>query len=499
MNLQCQLYRYFGYTYFRPQQEQIVTSILEHTDTLALLPTGAGKSICFQLPALLLPGVTLVVSPLIALMQDQVENLVKKNIFATYLSSTLSEDEVQARIELISREKFKIIYVAPERLKNKKFTQVISKLTLSLVVIDEAHCISQWGYDFRPDYLEIKNWINALPSRPIIAAFTATATEQTMREIVRHLDLQQPEIVRQSFERKNLHIRVIETPSYQLQEVFALSLIQKHKSTSTIIYVATHQAAERLTAYLHQFEVQPAETISFYHAGLTAQERNYRQKLFIGGKIKIMIATSAFGMGIDKGDIGCIIHYQFSGSIEAYYQEIGRGGRNGENCYCYLLYNSQNRSIHLCLSQQGNSESEYSALVQLQAIQTYCESSKCRMVWLLSYFNERKQESCGRCDNCLQSYKQKNKLRFVCTKNVQEKISKLVLYRSKIQKLSGAEHPAWVLTDGQLLQVALTSPRSIEDYKKLTGFGEGWQKHWLSHFLDIDDKIQTITTTPKVL
>lgn len=489
MNLPSQLYRYFGYTQFRSQQEEVVAAILNHTDTLALLPTGAGKSICFQLPALLLPGITVVISPLIALMQDQVENLVKKNIFATYLSSTLSEDEVQTRIELIAREKFKIIYVAPERLKNKKFVEVISRLTLSLVVVDEAHCISQWGYDFRPEYLEIKNWINTLPRRPIVAAFTATATEQTMREIIIHLDLQNPTVVRQSFERKNLHISVIETENYELQEIFTLSLIQKHKNTSTIIYVATHQAAEKLTTYLNQFEVLPAEAISFYHAGITAQERNYRQKLFIAGKIKIMIATSAFGMGIDKGDIGCIIHYQFSGSIEAYYQEIGRGGRNGENCHCYLLFNSENRLIHVSLSQQGNSKSEYSALVHLQAIQTFCESSKCRMAWLLNYFNERKQHSCGRCDNCLQSYKQKNKLHFLCTKKVRERVDKLLLYRSKIQKLFHITHPAWVLTDAQLFQIALTSPKSVEDYKKLTGFGEGWQKHWLSHFLDIDDKI----------
>lgn len=486
MKLENQLKRYFGYSTFRPLQKEIVASILEGRDTFALLPTGAGKSICFQLPALLLPGITIVVSPLIALMQDQVENLIKKSVSATYISSTLSSDEAESRLELIKLHKYKVIYVAPERLANRKFLRVCKSIDISLVVVDEAHCIDMWGHDFRPSYLQISTFVAQCSKRPPIAAFTATATIQTIAAITSTLKLHNPQVFRQSFLRSNLSIQVKHTEQYQLQEILVLFLLQKHTGQSGIIYTATHEAAEYLTQYIEKHTVSLKTTAAYYHGGLKASQRTYIQKLFLAEKIKIIIATSAFGMGIDKPNIRFVIHYNFPGSIEAYYQEIGRGGRDGELATCYLLYNPRNTAIHEYLATQSpDTQERLRSIRLLERMKDYCTSKKCRMQDLLNYFNEKNTHACGHCDICSPAT--------IFTKQQQTAISRLEKTRKILQKQEHVSHVAEVLSDMQLFQLILTNPQSETDFSRLTGFGMGWKKRWLTHFLPIDGKIQIDT------
>jgi ATP-dependent DNA helicase RecQ len=495
MELETALFRYFRYKSFRPLQKDIIESILKGNDTVALLPTGAGKSICFQLPALMFPGITIVVTPLIALMQDQVDNLIKKGVPATYISSTLSRTEVSERIELLKLQKYKLLYVAPERLKHKRFIRLCKKLSIQLVVVDEAHCMIEWGADFRPEYLEIKHYIHQLPRRPVIAAFTATATHKTIHAITEYLNLQTPSYIRASFLRNNLQINVFETTSFQMQEILLLFLLKKHQGQSGIIYVSTRSAAQKITEFIQKF-LHTATTVGYYHGGVPAAQRQYIQKLFMADALQIVVATSAFGMGVDKANISFIIHFHLPGSIEAYYQEIGRAGRDGTAAHCYLLYNQKNLNIQSTLHEESTSKEARSYAIQrLHAVEKYIDSKLCRMQSILMHFGEKKCLPCGTCDNCNNQTSGKD---YLSISSVLQKIVAPVEYsqivslhqkRLAIQNSFKLSHYAQVLSDYQLLLMHMYNPKSHADFATIPGCGTGWIKQWAPLFLQKSDKI----------
>lgn len=496
MELETALYKHFKYSSFRPQQKEIIASILRGQDTIALLPTGAGKSICFQLPALLLPGITLVVTPLIALMQDQVDTLIRKGIYATYISSTLSRDEVSSRMQLLKLNKYKLLYISPERLAQKKFINLCRKLKISLVVIDEAHCISEWGHDFRPAYLTISHFLNLFVNRPTVAAFTATATSKTLIDIQLSLKMNNQTVYRSSFLRSNINIHIIKTESTQFQEILTLFLLQKHQLQSGIVYVSTRKAAEYLTTVIKKY-FKDAIKVGCYHGDLPAKERDFIQKLFMADKLKVVVATSAFGMGIDKSNISFVIHFHYPSSVEAYYQEIGRGGRGGEMAHCYLLFNPKNNEIHTTLAAQITSEvDKKNKLNKLAKIEEYARSPKCRMLKILEYFAEEKPECCGNCDIC-QTNKNDlqnplnipSKLKLLFTSQQQERIGILHQKRLELKKRFSLSQYAEVITDNQLLLLALLKPQKASDLTDLPGFGRGWQVRWAEHFILTSGKI----------
>jgi len=338
------LQKYFGYSNFRPGQTEVVLSILEKKDTIAIMPTGAGKSICYQVPALCFDGATIVISPLIALMKDQVDTLVSKNIPATFINSSLSIEEVNCRIEGIKSGLYKIIYVAPERLTNPYFITDLKQCDISMIAVDEAHCISQWGHDFRPSYTKIKVSIDKIAEgkeMPVIAALTATATIEVKEDIVKQLQVINPNVFVSGFKRDNLEIISVNTKN-DSDKIAKIINIAKKISGPKLIYATTRKNVEDV------FENLLANGISTlqYHAGMTAEERKVAQDVFLAGRCNCMVSTNAFGMGIDKSDIRLIIHCNMPGSIEAYYQEIGRAGRDGKKSSCVLLYGAYDRFVH---------------------------------------------------------------------------------------------------------------------------------------------------------
>lgn len=390
------LKQHYGYTTFRPGQDKIISSLLSSKDTLAIMPTGAGKSLCFQIPALLLPGITLIVSPLISLMKDQVDALGSLGIPATFINSSLTATQVNERIYNARCGHYKIIYIAPERLESEAFQAAIKPLTISLLAIDEAHCVSQWGHDFRPSYRGIGAFIRSLPVRPIIGAFTATATTDVTKDIISLLTLQKPDIYITGFDRKNLLFTVIRGENKQ---DFTLKYIDANKSQSGIIYAATRKEVDNLHALLER----KGYSVGKYHAGLTDLERQRYQEAFIYDDISIIVATNAFGMGIDKSNVRYVIHYNMPKSMEAYYQEAGRAGRDGENSECILLFGAQDPLLQRYLIEQttGDSERKAHEISKLQTMVDYCHTPECLRKFILTYFGETKFETeCGNCSNC---------------------------------------------------------------------------------------------------
>lgn len=406
MNALETLKTYFGYDTFREGQEKIVEAILANRDVLAIMPTGAGKSICYQIPALMLPGITLVISPLISLMQDQVKALNDAGIHAAFINSSLTENQISKALYLAASVRYKIIYVAPERLENYEFLEFARNVEISMVTVDEAHCISQWGQDFRPSYLKIVEFIKNLPKRPIVSAFTATATEEVKNDILCTLSLADPEVVITGFDRKNLYYSV---ENIRRKDEFIMEYIEKHPTESGIIYCATRKNVDNLFELLFKRGVP----VTRYHAGLTNETRKKNQDDFIYDRTPVIIATNAFGMGIDKSNVRYVIHYNMPQSMENYYQEAGRAGRDGENSQCILLFSLQDVMIDRMLLDNKDfsdvdEEDEYLIrqrdIRRLQTMEGYCKTTGCLRNYILEYFGEKTSGPCDNCGNCHREY-----------------------------------------------------------------------------------------------
>lgn len=396
LQIESLLKQYFGYSSFRPGQHEVIQTLLDGRDCLAIMPTGAGKSICFQLPALMMPGVTLVISPLISLMKDQVDSLVNQEIPATYINSQCTFEEVKARFAAIRAGRIKLVYISPERLENQFFTAFMQTLPISMFIIDEAHCVSQWGHDFRPSYCAVRDWIAALPERPVVGAFTATATEKVKHDMMSLLGLQKERIFIGGFDRPNLYFRVVHAKG---KMEFTLSYIAKHREDSGIIYAATRKEVDRICDELNRRGIKAGR----YHAGLSDDMRRSMQEAFTYDKIQVIVATNAFGMGIDKSNVRYVIHYQMPKNIESYYQEAGRAGRDGAPGDCILLFNRQDIMIQKFLIEQSTRDAKQqdTEFRLLNAMVRYCEGNHCLRHYILSYFGEHPSwEHCDKCGNC---------------------------------------------------------------------------------------------------
>lgn len=396
LQIESLLKQYFGYSSFRPGQHEVIQTLLDGRDCLAIMPTGAGKSICFQLPALMMPGVTLVISPLISLMKDQVDSLVNQEIPATYINSQCTFEEVKARFAAIRAGRIKLVYISSERLENQFFTAFMQTLPISMFIIDEAHCVSQWGHDFRPSYCAVRDWIAALPKRPVVGAFTATATEKVKHDMMSLLGLQKERIFIGGFDRPNLYFRVVHAKG---KMEFTLSYIAKHREDSGIIYAATRKEVDRICDELNRRGIKAGR----YHAGLSDDMRRSMQEAFTYDKIQVIVATNAFGMGIDKSNVRYVIHYQMPKNIESYYQEAGRAGRDGAPGDCILLFNRQDIMIQKFLIEQSTRDAKQqdTEFRLLNAMVRYCEGNHCLRHYILSYFGEHPSwEHCDKCGNC---------------------------------------------------------------------------------------------------
>lgn len=408
MNAKETLKVFFGYDSFREGQEGIIESILDGRDGLAIMPTGAGKSVCYQVPALMLSGITIVISPLISLMQDQVKALNDVGIHAAFINSSLTETQIRKALSLAAKGTYKIIYVAPERLESYDFMNFAYHADISMVTVDEAHCISQWGQDFRPSYLKIVNFINNLPKRPIVSAFTATATEEVKEDILCILHLVNPNVTVTGFDRENLYYSV---ENIRRKEDFVIHYIEKHPQDSGIIYCATRKNVDNLFAALCKRGV-PATR---YHAGIDNETRKKNQDDFIYDRAPVIVATNAFGMGIDKSNVRYVIHYNMPQSMENYYQEAGRAGRDGEPAQCILLFSAQDIVINKFLLEQkdfSGLEDEDIELVKqrdmrrLQIMEGYCRTTGCLRNYILNYFGEKTVLPCDNCGSCHREYKE---------------------------------------------------------------------------------------------
>lgn len=389
------LRKYYGYPDFREGQKRVIASVISGTDTLGIMPTGGGKSICYQVPAMLMEGTTIVVSPLISLMKDQVDGLDSIGVPATYLNSTLSYAEVSKRIRMAEQGEYKLLYVAPERLESERFLELLSGLTVPMIAVDEAHCVSQWGHDFRPSYMRVNELVNHLPRRPILAAFTATATDQVREDIVKHLKLAEPQVFVTGFARTNLSFSVVKGEN---KRDVLMGYIREHADEAGIIYAATRKEVDQLCEYLLRQGVAAGK----YHAGLTDTERADMQEKFLYDEVRVMVASNAFGMGIDKSNVRYVIHYNMPKNMEAYYQEAGRAGRDGEPSDCTLLFSPQDIHIQKFLIEQSVSDPQRQAQEyrRLQQMADYCHTPQCLQRYIVRYFGGEMEQDCGQCSNC---------------------------------------------------------------------------------------------------
>ena len=479
------LKNYFGYDEFRPMQEEIIKNLLQKKDILVVMSTGAGKSICYQLPALKFDGITVVISPLIALMKNQVDELKLKGINAEFINSSLSYEEIINIQNKIQKNEIKILYVAPERLALNSFKEFLKTIKISLIAVDEAHCISEWGHEFRPDYRNLKSLREIFPDVPIIA-LTATATKKVREDILKQLSLQNPKIFISTFDRKNLNLIVVEKKNAFNK---LLELLKKHKDGSVIIYCFSRKDSEKIAKNLtgNGFNALP------YHAGLDNKIRKHNQELFINNEIKIIVATIAFGMGINKPDIRVIIHYTFPKSIEGYYQEIGRAGRDGSPSDCVLFYSYGDKRKHeFFINQVKDKNVQKIAREKLSQIINYSEINNCRRKYLLEYFGENFSENnCKCCDVCsgsleLSEKPLKNKLKLEETKMNYNKplFEKLRNLRKQIANQRNV--PAFVIfSDRSLKDMAYYFPDDDEKFLRINGVGQQKLKDFGKFFLEL--------------
>ena len=390
------LQTYFGYTSFRPAQEAPVASLLQNEDVVAIMPTGAGKSICFQIPALCKSGISIVFSPLISLMKDQVDSLVDQNIPAALINSTLTQTEFNKTMYEVRSGKIKLLYIAPERLGSNFFCNVLRSMPISQVIVDEAHCISQWGHDFRPSYRLIGDWLSSLPKRPVVGAFTATATKAVENDIKKLLGLDCANVYVTGFDRPNLSFSVVRTSK---RMDYVVDYVRRHSNENGIIYCSTRKDVERVYDNLTRAGIQTG----YYHAGLSDEMRQDMQNKYAFDQLQVMVATNAFGMGIDKSNVRYVLHYQMPRNMESYYQEAGRAGRDGAPAECILLYSGQDVRVHKYLIEQGHLEPqrEQVELRKLQSMIDYCFCSTCLRKYMLAYFGEIVPWlECSNCSSC---------------------------------------------------------------------------------------------------
>lgn len=478
------LKKYFGYSVFREGQESLIDSILEGQDVLGIMPTGAGKSICYQVPALLLSGITLVISPLISLMKDQVQSLNQAGIHAAYINSSLSEAQISKALRLAAAGQYKIIYVAPERLETYEFLRFARQSEISMLTVDEAHCISQWGQDFRPSYLKIVQFVRQLGKRPVISAFTATATENVKEDIVRVLGLHSPQVLVTGFDRRNLYFAV-ETP--RRKDDYVLGYINEHDAESGIIYCATRKNVEKVYDRLFAEGV----AVTKYHAGLSGEERKRNQEDFIYDKSPVMVATNAFGMGIDKSNVRYVIHYNMPQSLENYYQEAGRAGRDGERAECILLYSAQDVVINRFLlenkEQNGECTPQENAAVaqrdedRLRAMTYYCMTPDCLREYILRYFGETGAGACGNCGNCLKEYD---------TRDVTDIAVKIIAGIMEVRQRYGVNVVAGMLAGQKRAKLSEYGVSAYESFGSLDGMQETEIKQVVNQML-VDNLLVT--------
>ena len=436
MDKRTALQQYFGFSSFRDGQQTLIDATLSGRDVLGVMPTGGGKSLCYELPALLLPGITLVISPLISLMKDQVMALRSAGIPAGCINSAMAPEELRAAYQDTRYGVYKILYVAPERLLGDGFCALAQELDISLVAVDEAHCISQWGQDFRPSYLKITEFLQKLPRRPALAAFTATATRQVREDIVRILQLQSPEVVVTGFDRPNLRFEVLRPKN---KRAALLELLSARREKSGIIYCATRKSVETVCSTL----LAEGFAATRYHAGLEPEERQANQEAFLCDRATVMVATNAFGMGIDKSNVSYVIHYNMPKSLEAYYQEAGRAGRDGSAADCILLYGPGdvttakflilNSSENEALTDEQRQAVQAEDLVRLDGMVGYCKTKECLRGCILDYFGQAHDERCGNCGNCQAEYTMQD-----FTREAQMILSCVVRMRNRLGYCVGA-------------------------------------------------------------
>ncbi|WP_238948445.1 DNA helicase RecQ [Clostridium sp. YIM B02569] len=397
------LKKYYGFDTLRGGQFEIINSILNGVDTFCLMPTGAGKSICYQIPAIIMQGVTIVISPLISLMKDQVDNLVGAGIKAAYINSTQNMDTIRSILIEASMGEYKIIYISPERLESKIFRELIKDLHICQIAIDEAHCVSQWGHDFRQSYLGISDFYKSLKVKPIISAFTATATSEVREDSIKLLGLEKPYIYKGDINRENLSLNILK----EVDKIETVKdIIRKNEGESGIVYCASRNEVDNLYYYLRDLGFN----VGKYHGGLKDEEKERFQEEFLYENLDVIIATNAFGMGIDKSNIRFIVHFTFPQNLESYYQEIGRGGRDGENCDCYLFYCEEDISrVEYIINRSSSMNRREIQLRKFQFMIDYCNLKECYRKYILNYFgNDRKLNYCNKCSNCLNDYELKD-------------------------------------------------------------------------------------------
>lgn len=474
------LKHYFGLSEFRKPQAEIIETIMSGRDTLALLPTGSGKSLCFQIPALLLPNLTVVISPLIALMEDQVAHLQEKGIAATFFSSQLSRDEQQIRIAEVRTGRWKILYCTPERLQQKLFQSVLAKQGISQLVVDEAHCISEWGHDFRPEYRQIPQALSICKVRPVVTAFTATATKKTAADIITSLEQVNPKIFSLPPIRKNIMLNFLPCQNTMEKTVHLTRLLQKHTGETGVIYVATRAATEDVVAVLKHSLPGSTQNMTNYHGGMEFAERAEKQQLFMTGSVRVLVATTAFGMGIDKADVRFVIHYHPPASIEQYYQEVGRAGRDGKPSVGYVLLLQKDfkvlAHIHLAGKQ---AKLRAHAKWKLQKVARLLYGHTCSTKNIATYFSQSQPNTCDTCDRCSKEARREPLVRTLINEKEKLNIQKLERWKKNEARLQSPYH---IATDLQILVLASFRPKNEATCSKLPGFGTGWCKQfWASY------------------